>query len=289
LKNSKSITTLIKDIQARLVSPEPFKEEDVSAFSHNLAQKLANRLAERKESVGLRLSNLGTRCQRKLWYTINRPELAEPLSASTRFKFLFGDIIEEVVLFLARTTGHRVESEQAEVEINGVKGHIDGVVDGELVDVKSASSYSFKKFKEGGLKEDDPFGYLTQIGAYHFAKVKEGEVNKDRAHFIAVDKTLGHLTLDTHQASDVDFDKMVDERRKMLKQPEPPERGYLDEADGMSGNRKLCIACSYCPFKNECWKDAPLRTFAYSRGPVFLTKVVRQPNVPEITGNVTEE
>lgn len=285
----KKIDTLIKDIQDRLTSPEPFEEETVNVFSHNLARKLSNRLAENKGRVGLRLSNLGTRCARKLWYSINRPELAEPLSASTRLKFLFGDILEEVVLFLARAAGHSVDREQNEVTINGVKGHIDAIVDNELVDVKSASTYSFKKFKEGGLKDDDPFGYLTQIGAYHSGLTKEdnASVNPDRAHFIAVDKTLGHLTLDTHEKSDVDYDKLVDERREMLAKDSPPERGYSDEADGMSGNRKLGVACSYCAFKKDCWPE--MRAFAYSRGPIFLTKVIRTPNVPEITGQHAEE
>jgi hypothetical protein len=118
-------------------------------------------------------------------------------------------------------------------------------------------------------------------------KEEEATVNPDRTHFIAVDKQLGHLTLDTHEKSNEDFDKMVTERREMLAKDEPPERGYSDEADGMSGNRKLGVACSYCAFAKECWPD--LRVFAYSRGPIKLTKVVRVPNVPEITGNVTEE
>ena len=59
--------------------------------------------------------------------------------------FLFGDIVEEVVLFLARAAGHEVTDEQKEIEINGVRGHIDGRVDGLPVDVKSASSYSYRK------------------------------------------------------------------------------------------------------------------------------------------------
>ena len=94
----KSINTLVSDIQQRLVSGKSFDEETVTAFAHNLAKKLANRLSEAYKSA-LRLSNIGTKCDRKLWYSINYPELAEPLPASARLKFLYGDILEEVVLF----------------------------------------------------------------------------------------------------------------------------------------------------------------------------------------------
>lgn len=269
----KNISTLVKDIQDRLVSGERFDEDTVTDFAHNLAAKLSNRLSQ-EHKPALRVSNLGTKCDRKLWYSINKPDLAEPLSPSARLKFLFGDILEEVLLFLARAAGHTVEEEQAEVDVNGVKGHIDGVIDGELVDVKSASTYGFRKFAEHGLVHSDDFGYLDQLGAYSYAR------GDKRAHFLAVDKTLGHLTLDTHESNGKDYDKLVEEKRAMLKSPVPPNRAYEDEPDGRSGNRKLGIACSYCAFKRSCWPG--VRVFKYSRGPVFLTRVVRPPDVPEL-------
>jgi hypothetical protein len=49
---------------------------------------------------------------------------------------------------------------------------------------------------------------------------------------------------------------------------------------------KLGINCSYCPFKEDCWKDANggmgLRKFIYYNGPVWLTHVEREPKVEEI-------
>jgi hypothetical protein len=228
------------------------------------------------------MSNLGTQCDRKLWYGINRPELSEPLPASVRLKFLFGDILEEVLLFLAKAAGHTVKGEQAEVTLAGVKGHIDGFVDGELVDCKSASSYAFRKFKDHGLEQDDPFGYLTQIDGYLTASSSHPDLlNKTRAHFLAVDKQLGHITLDTYPKKIVDYDALVARKREMLSSTTPPPRGYNDEPEGASGNRKLGIACSYCAFKSVCWPG--LRVFNYSRKPSFLTRVVREPKVPEMS------
>lgn len=276
------IETLVQDIRDRLTSSEPFEAETVETFSHNLAKKLANRLSDERSKPTLRMSNLGTKCDRKLWYSINKPELAEPISASARLKFLFGDILEEVLLFLAKASGHSVQSEQAEVSLHGVKGHIDAVVDGELLDCKSASSYGFRKFKDHGLEQDDPFGYLSQGDGYLTALSGDPAVsNKSRFHFLAVDKQLGHLTLDTYSKRLTDYETLIESKKQMLAFPQAPRRGYDDEPDGSSGNRKLGLACSYCSFKSTCWPN--LRAFNYARKPVFLTVVRKEPKVPEMT------
>lgn len=286
----KKIDTLVQDIKDRITSNEPYDTGVVADFGASLAKLLGERLSNQTHTPSLRLSNLGTPCDRKLWYSVNKPELGERLSASTRLKFLFGDIIEHLVLFLARASGHAVSSEQKEVDLHGVRGHIDAVIDGELVDVKSASTFSFKKFRDHGLVGDDPFGYRHQLNGYLSSDLgSDPEVDTSRGHFLAVDKTLGNICLDTHDKEDVNYEEMVESKRQMLAYPAPPARGYSDVPDGRSGNRRLGMECSYCPFKQECWPG--LRVFAY-RGtrPVFLTRVSREPNVPEMKLNeVTED
>src|SRR5262249_2097748 len=132
---------------------------EVARFGETLAKFLVDRLSRPPSDPSLRLSNVGTPCNRKLWYMLHRPELAERLSGATLFKFLYGDIIEQVVLFLARLAGHTVTDEQKEVAVDGVPGHIDGRVDGRVVDVKSSSTAGMAKFNDGNLHSDDPFGY----------------------------------------------------------------------------------------------------------------------------------
>ena len=41
-----------------------------------------------------------------------------------------------------------LKGEQGEVEIEGIKGHRDAIIDGAIGDVKSASAFSYKKFEE---------------------------------------------------------------------------------------------------------------------------------------------
>jgi hypothetical protein len=264
-----TIDTLIEDIYGVFEKDVEIPEGEAKAFGERLGKMLSKRLGKQDKDY-LRLSNLGSACSRQLWYRVNTPELGEKLSGPTRIKFLIGDITEAVVLFLARIAGHTVEDEQAEVEVDGVRGHIDAIVDGELVDVKSASPYSFNKFKEGISPKTDAFGYLTQLGSYGKAK------NKDKGHFLAVDKVLGHLTLDTHDPlPEVNLEQRIADTRNVLEANEPPARGFEDVPDGKSGNRKLDVACSYCAFKATCWPG--LRTFTMANGPKFLTHVAREP------------
>jgi hypothetical protein len=276
----KEIETLVGDIYELFegdFSPDP---KEVEAFGQRLAQIISNRIGEERGPPRLRLSNLGTQCGRKLWYSINTPEKAEKLSAPTRIKFLYGDIAEALLLFLAGQAGHDVRGTQDRIEINGVVGHRDAVIDGRLVDVKSASSYSYRKFENHELEHDDPFGYLTQLNSYLYGSVGDGIVKDENyASFLAIDKQLGKITLDTYRKDGVQYNKVIDEKRAIINAKEPPERVYSDVAEGASGNRKLGVACSYCAFKRTCWPG--LRSFAYSNGPVFLTKVVREPKVPE--------
>lgn len=267
----KKIETLVEDIYALFEKEIPIKEEDAAEFGKTLGAMLVRRLSYQREKPTVRLSNAGTPCKRKLWYSVNVPELAEKLDAPARIKFLFGDIIEELILFLARLAGHTVEREQEEVEVAGVKGHIDAIVDGELVDVKSASPYSFDKFKDGLSREVDGFGYLTQLGSYRSA------LGLRRAHFLPVNKVLGQLHLDTHEDDGRDYEQVVEEAKRTVQSPEPPPRGFVDVPDGKSGNRKLGVQCSYCDFRETCWPG--LRTIPYANGPRFLTRVVREPRV----------
>lgn len=273
---SKTIDTLVEDIGRVLTDPPDITDEQATAFGHSLASVVKQKLSREETKPALRMSNLGTKCLRKLWYSINRPEKAIPLRPEARLKFLYGDIIETLILWLAKLAGHEVKGEQDTLDIGGVKGHRDAIVDGITVDVKSASAYSYRKFEEGLKPDTDAFGYLDQLGAYSYA----GKTGRESA-FIAVDKTLGHIHVDKHEGlAEKDYGQLVEERKAVVAQPEPPPRGYFDEPDGKSGNRKLAMECGYCDFRKECWPGH--RTFLYSNGPRYLTSVVRTPDTPEV-------
>lgn len=276
----KTIGSLIPDIENVLVNGVEITDEQVEKFGKIMAEMLRRRLAPRTPREGtLRMSNIG-KPDRQLWYEVNTPQDAEPMHPNAYMKFLIGDITEEVVLLLAELAGHKVEGQQDEQEIEGIKGHRDVVIDGTTVDVKSASPYSFKKFSDGLKPEDDSFGYIMQINSYIEAGQDDPIVtNKDGGAFLVLQKVTGDLTLDYHSKTNIPIRKIYEHKKEVVSRDEVPERCYPDVPEGKSGNMKLDIVCSYCPFKRKCWPE--LRTFIYANGPVFLTKVVREPNVPE--------
>lgn len=268
----KSIDTLVDDILNLVDKGADVPEELTQGFASELARIVSNRLAEKRGPAYLRVSNLGTLCDRKLWIQINFPEAVEKMEPETKLKFLIGDIHEAVMLFLAQAAGHEVTDQQKEIDVDGVKGHLDAKIDGITVDVKSASSASFKKFDKGLTPAEDNFGYLTQLGTY--VDIEGG----DEGAFLATDKTLGKITLDRHKGDlHSDSHALVAQKRAMLSSNRMPARAFEDVADGKSGNRKLDTYCSYCDVKEACWPG--LQKFFYSNGPRFLTKVVRPPKV----------
>lgn len=226
----------------------------------------------------LSFSEIGKPCLRQLWYEVNSPTSKDTIDGNLRIKFLYGDMLESLVLSLARTAGHTVEREQERVTYsvgNGwtISGRLDAFIDGVCVDVKSTTKNGVAKF-EGGLK-DDPFGYKHQLSGYAVA------TNSSAAGFVTIQKELGHIA---YFPIEVDKGHFVEQAHAAteaveLKENSLPRLEPVPQS-ATSKNMKLCTTCSYCGFKKECWPE--MRTFMYSTGPVFLVKVVDVPRVPEI-------
>lgn len=161
------------------------------------------------------------------------------------------------------------------------------MIDGLTIDVKSANSRSMQKFRNHELETNDPFHYVDQLGLYIEAGKEDPIVTeKNMGAFLVIDKELGHIVLDAYYKPQKDYQAEIARKKNVVAQKEPPPRCYPDEEDGKSGNRKLGTECSYCAFKETCWPQ--MRTFLYSNGPRFLTKVVREPDVPEKSKKKTQ-
>lgn len=278
------LSNLVADIYEVLSKGKEITDAEATEFGTEIATLIKDRLSERlgpPRPFTLRMSNIG-KGARQLWYD-KRYGKEEDLPPATIFKFIYGDLIESLLLFLARVSGHSVTSRQAEVVVDGIKGHIDADIDGVTVDAKSTSTHAFRKFADGSLIHDDPFGYIEQLAGYCEARDTDGA-------FLAADKQNGHITYLPISREDLKAAVNVQERIKYIKQAvegeDLPERCYEDEKEGESGNRALGVNCSYCPHKGRCWADSNgglgLRTFLYSNGPKFLTKVAREPKVREV-------
>ena len=285
----KTTDTLIKDIyklmQNKLTDSEVDAEAEIDKFGEACKDLMRKEFlnGKRSDSRKLRMSNIG-KTDRYLWNHYNNVGPTEKMQSHTLVKFMYGHLIEEMLLLFVRLAGHTVTHEQAYAEVQGIKGSMDCKIDGVVTDVKSASTYGFKKFKDGSLAFDDPFGYIDQIKGYARS---EGET---KVGWLAMDKANGHLTFLKYDLEDEEapaypvLKKDIEERiihiKEMVNQEEPPELCYETVPDGKSGNMKLAMGCSYCHFKHACYPN--LRAFAYSYGPRYLTEVVNEPKVQEI-------
>ena len=270
-----SISTLVEDIYALAEgakAPSPTNKEFTTSYAKWWDEKW-----ERKEKH-LSFSEVGSQCLRKLWYKVNKPELEESISGGLRIKFLYGDMLESLVLSLVSSSGHVVEREQERVTYdvgNGwtISGRIDAVIDGVMVDVKSTTKFGVQKF-ENGL-QDDPFGYKHQLMGYAVA------TNNSSAGFLTIQKELGHIGYFPIEVDKGHFHEQAVAATEAVEMKEntlpilPPV-----PQSKTSKNMKLCTTCSYCPYKKECFPK--LRTFMYSGGPEFLTEVVDTPRVLEV-------
>lgn len=286
----KSIKTLPQDIENLFNGHEPDPQK-LETFGRELAGVVANRLRDsgaRRENY-LRLSNIG-KPARQVYYDIagygpNARWAPETLGPADKLKFLYGDIVEALFLYLAEEAGHEVTDKQKRVVVDGIVGHLDAKIDGVVTDVKSASRFSFGKFATGSiLNGDDPFGYVLQVSGYAKAEDAPGAIwaiEKERATQVVVPVPV------------VDPSPKIAELKDVLGRPDPPARCYDPVPVGKSGNEGLPVGCVFCSHKRHCWADANrgrgLRVFKYATGPTYLTTVFETPKVEEITDTHWEE
>jgi hypothetical protein len=280
----KTLDTLVNDIYNVIEGRGGWDKTITEFLSTSIANVAEARFSsEQKPRNYLSLSGIGSPCDRKLWYKINQIEDSAPLNAESLGTFFYGDLLEALVLSLVQASGHRLEGMQDRVNVFGISGQRDAVIDGVTVDVKSASKYSFEKFKNHNLREEDPFGYISQLSSYVYAGKDDPLVkNKTEGAFLVVQKDRFKLCLDRY-----DFTEEIAKKEEEIKNVKELVAGKLPEdrippvpQSKTSENTMLTTTCNYCEFRKVCWPEA--RTFLYSTGPVHLIDVVNEPRVTEL-------
>jgi len=291
-----NISTLIPDIYEYIsgAKSEALGEHEqdgaITQFLCDCENLVTRFIKERQapQEFRIRPSVLGTP-DRKLWF-MSRTEGKQAHSVSYRpITFLYGSLTEALILLLVRLSGHEVTDFQKEVSLEGVTGSLDAKIDGVLVDVKSASPYSFIKFKSGEFlmpsPEVDPFGYKDQISFY---VTGEQEQEEQQAGFLVADKSSGELTMclldkDTGLKPKSEVESRIEHVRKVIEKDTPPsELCYEPIPFGKGGNMEINKLCGMCPFKVRGGCFPNLRAFKYANGTKYLSHVVREPDVPEV-------
>lgn len=292
------IDTLISDIYNLLGDSNKGMVINDAAFDY-LGQRMASHVRDEiidpdrsdRDPKAVYVTQITSNCPRRRWYEWNHQAQEikkERIRGENRFKFLYGDLIEESVLFLAELAGHKVELRQERLtspvkcgnETYTLTGRIDAVIDGVLVDVKSMESFTFDKFARG--EYDDKWGYGNQLMAYRHMLLESGHPIAQDAMILGINKLNGKMHL-AHLAPDSSFSiKMA-----VADATNPSKDKVIadHQTEIKAGAECLSTLCSYCPFKVDCYsKRGGLRVYAYSEGPRFCVGTpAKEPKVPEIT------
>lgn len=259
------MTELVEDIYKYLESYSEVTPEAAEELAQAIKEVVVSKLQHFREP-SLSMSSIG-KAPRKIYMDLHN--VVKP-SGKARLKFLYGDIIEALVLWLCKQAGHSVTDQQKGVARGDIKGSIDALIDGVLCDVKSCSGQSFKKFKNGTLPQQDSFGYLPQISGYRTC------LKQDSCFFLAVDKVTGEITTyyPDPEFDLPDIDKVIEVAKKASTEypQEPCEKPI---PFGKSGNEVVASCCKLCPHLFKCFPDA--KEYKYSTGSEYFTKIVREP------------
>lgn len=206
----------------------------------------------REEDNVLRLSAIG-KCLRQLSYkSIGAPANGKKMDSRSYITFYMGNATETAIIGLISLAGLKVVStgdNQAIVEIKGIQGHPDGIVEVDgiryLLEVKSMTSYGFADFEKGVIDES----YKYQINSYMAA------LGLDKCIVVALNKEAGVLG---ERVYEIDHTIVADIKRRIdfLSGFNPdnctlPERPYKSNDDGF-----YPWQCLYCPYHVTCLPEA---------------------------------
>ncbi len=245
----KKISTVVEDVYS-LMETQKYTgdiKEIADRAGKEISEAIVTSLTPRENRQGLRMSGIG-RCERAQWYQIKGYD-SEPISGQVYLTFLQGHILESVLLGLIELSGHSVTGQQAKHTVEGINGSQDCEIDGELVDIKTASAWSYdNKFKEDGIK-DDAFGYIKQLSAY--GKTDD----RDTGYFLAFNKNKSTLKL-CKQELEQDVDKFIIQLKDKMDSDTPPMRlANATTVSKKTGEERLCMTCAFCGYKDECYNN----------------------------------
>src|SRR5210317_1529037 len=120
---------IVEDIYSTLDKlndgPLDLSEEVVEEFGEAIKNVIKEwSKPQDRKGFYLRMSNIG-KPARQLWFDQKTESENRRLDPSLFIKFLYGHLLEEVLLLLVRMSGNKVTDEQKEIEVSGLKGHMD--------------------------------------------------------------------------------------------------------------------------------------------------------------------
>ena len=180
----------------------------------------AKRAGENIPRQHLGLSEIGNKCPRWLWYAHHNTQ-SKPVEGRIIRLFRTGNIIEDAIISDLESIGIEVTDRQREVEIvNGdivLKGHIDGIVSGQLLEIKSAGEKYFKQLLKVGYEKWNP-KYRAQAHVYMVL------CDLEECMVVVENKNDSNLYIETLKLDRDYVTKLLIDVFAAITLPEPPER-----------------------------------------------------------------
>ena len=263
----------------------------IEAFGEDCKAAIRKQFS-RNSDYRIRMSGIGRPlCQQQL----EKRGLKQDVAYNDLVRFLIGDLVEAAAVLIMKGAGIKVEEEQSQcsLELDGqtVNGTLDVIIDEKVWDIKSTSPWSFEnKFSGRGgydaIKEDDPFGYIMQGFLYSESK------GLPFGGWIAINKSSGEW--DFVEAPD----DQEEDRKAYLEEAAKRVHAIVNDAEFRvpftsvpevytikgekieTGNRLMPKTCTFCSFKEHCWKNAqyhPKITSKAKNPPMtWYTKLVKK-------------
>ncbi len=191
----------------------------------------------------LGLSEVGHKCPRWLWLK-HKGHTGEAPEGRILRLFRLGELIEEQAIIDLKSAGYTIHSQQKEVNVDMLTGHIDGVIEGlvestapHLLEIKSSSKKRFGMLKEVGYEKWDE-KYKAQIHIYMLTMklnrclvwVENKDTNEVHTERISLDRKFALNTLERVMAT--------------ITSSTPPLRACPTPT---------WYEAKFCPFMKECW------------------------------------
>jgi hypothetical protein len=263
----------------------------IEAFGEDCKAAIRKQFS-RNSDYRIRMSGIGRPlCQQQL----EKQGLKQDVAYNDLVRFLIGDLVEAAAVLIMKGAGIKVEQEQSQcsLELDGqtVNGTLDVIIDEKVWDIKSTSPWSFEnKFSGRGgydaIKEDDPFGYIMQGFLYSESK------GLPFGGWIAINKSSGEWDfVEAPYDQEEDRKTYLEEAAKRVHAivtdakfrvpfTSVPEVYTVKGEKIETGNRLMPKTCTFCSFKEHCWKSAeyhPKITSKAKNPPMtWYTKLVKK-------------
>jgi len=248
-------------------------EDTISTVCQDVATALHKQFASTTNRRGFsaRPSNLGRPlCQLQME---KKGEKGVAFSYNFILRMMVGDIVEAVLKGVIKEAGLEGYKSSQKLTTKLGKHTITGESDlsfddGRVDDIKSTSDYAFRnKFVSwNALKDNDSFGYVTQLHVYASA------TNKPAGGIWAMNIATGELNrienTDTEEEASAVL-KEAEEKVDALVSNAPFKRCFEDEPETfnrvITGNRRLGMECSWCKYRFSCWPNLQERESVFSK------------------------